>query len=679
MAIAVTGLGLLGALWAVHAQDGKPLFAPPAVLPKDGSQFPHQTQPLRDKKKGDATLIVPPEVYDEPRPVGPEPTEIKGGTLGLVQVEATGPLPLLPPMPKEEKGPNILLPLPAMEVQPLPDPLPLPMPILEPTKALIVEPAVKEVPVKKAPVPEVVLPAPLVIPMPKPLAPAPLTSAPPIVQKPRAFVRIESVDRSAPPLTLQPGPIVAPPSSLDPGDGAIASVQTPVVTVRKLGPASYRAGETVSYTLVVRNHGAAPAQQIRIEDEIPANAKPAPLEPVGLFQGNKAVWVLSDLAAGTERILKFTVHAGADGQSPGNTTVHVSSANAVTTTVLRPRNDGAVPTVQLVGPASVSVGKPAVFEIRVANSSAQPMTTTALYGWLPDGLSHPEGAEIKGEVETTIAPGETKTLKMPTTAVKQGRYAVRVKVATSTGEASATTEIEITGESLHLHQAPTLRLFPGRDGDMRIEVTNHTNKPMRNVQIADRLPDGLDFVDASSRGLYQANSRVVYWLIDELPAGKAQTLVVRVHCSKAGDHANVVFAKADGVAELHSTGVVKAEGVADLTLRVVERDNPLELGKQTVYEITVHSTGHAAATQVQLKVDFPKGIVPTKAEGDARFALDRQGVVFEPVASLGPQGQATFRVSALAQGVGDQRVRFSVVSEQVRVPVLREISVKVYP
>lgn len=687
LAMAVMGVGLLGAFWAASAQDGRPLFAPPAILPREEkppARFPLQTQPLRGKPKGDPTLIVPPEVREEPRPIGPMAKE---GVLGVVQVDGTEPLPLFPPLPPADKGPSILPSLPASK----PALEPLPMPVLEPTKALIVEPKGKDRPANKT--------APLDV----PLAPLPAlpgvkvepsvpAAQPRLVEKPRAFVRIESAASSLPPPIVSQRPLVpgldldkpfSPPPLPTPmgfGLSGLVNLQTPSVTIEKRGQSKLRALEAQAYQIVVRNLGPAPAQQVRIEDDLPANLKIVSADPMPIMEGTRAVWLLSNVNVNQEQTIRLTVQAAAEVELQSKISVHVStSSQPTTTTALRPRIDGPAVQVQLTGPTAVSVGKPAVFEIRVANTSAQPLTSIVLYGWLPDGLSHPEGAEIKGEVETTVAPGETKTLKMPTTAVKRGRYAVRVKVATNAGDASAATEIDIASEALHITQAPATRLFPGRDGELRIEVTNHTGKTLRNVQVADRLPDGVDFVDASHRGLYQANNRVVYWLIDQLPADKAQTLVVRVHGNKAGEHQNVAFVKADGIPELQSKGLVVLEGVADLSLRVVERDNPLELGKQTVYEVVVQNAGHASATQVKLQVDFPPGMTPTKAEGEPRFNLERQSVIFEPIGSLGPQGQATFRVTALAQAVGDQRVRFSVVSEQVRVPLQREISVKVYP
>jgi uncharacterized repeat protein (TIGR01451 family) len=335
--------------------------------------------------------------------------------------------------------------------------------------------------------------------------------------------------------------------------------------------------------------------------------------------------------------------------------------------------------MQLIAPTEASVGQPVVFEIRVSNQSEQPLTGIVLRGSLPQGLDTPKGREIEGEVNGTLRPGETKTLRMPANAVQPGRFTVAAKVTTQAGqEASAQTTIDVTGGTLQVQQAASTRLFVGREGDLRIEVANHTGQPMRNVAIADRLPEGIDYLLASERGLYQTNSRTVHWLLDSLPAGATRTLALRVQGSKAGQYPNIVTAKADGVAEVQSTGAITMQAISDLTLRVKDQDHLLEVGRETVYEIQVQNPGNAAANNVRVQVQFPPGLTPKSAEGDTKFAVDRQTIIFEPIASLGPQEKAVYRVSARADATGDQRVQFAVVSEQVQVPIQREISTLVY-
>lgn len=731
LAIALMGAGLLGAYWAVSAQEGGPLGAPPAIFPTDTAapvskdidrkvlgKFPKRTNPPRNTTKADPTLIVPAEAYDVPRPVH---SESKRGASDLLQVQGVAPPPVFPPPtpePKQAKKATAPPPLPAIDTNPLP--VPMPMPVVDPTKALIVEPATKEPRAQKPPVPElqfpppadlfpppaltpetkkdaaapapsVVLPPPSAIPEPTraPLAPTPTVQA----EKPRAFVRIESAGSTVPPVLVEPGPIppdpgraqeqvvkpATPPPVLTPHNIALAHLQSPSVTLEKQGPSSLRRGQQQPYQIVIRNLGPAPAQQVQVEDELPANVRILAANPMPQRQGNKAVWVLPVLAVNGEQVLSLVLEALADAEMNGRASLYVASISQTTTTARRARSDAAPMVIHLAGPNQIAVGKPAVFDIRVLNQSAQPLTGIVLHGMLPEGLNTPQGRAIEGEVESTIAPGESKTLKMPASAVKPGRYTVAVKVTTQTGhEASATAVIDIVAETLHLQQAPAARLFVGRDGDLRVDVTNSTGRPLRNVAVADRLPDGLNFVAASERGLYQANSRTVYWLIDQMPPGQTRTLVVRVNGVKAGQHQNVVFAKADGIAELQSASVVALEGISDLTLRVLDRDNPLELGKDTVYEILVRNPGNAPARNVQLQVQFPRGLMAKNAEGNTKFSMDRHTVRFDPIPALEPHGQAIYRVSALAQSIGDQRVRFALASEQVRLPIQREISTIVY-
>ena len=714
LVIALMTLALCGVYWAVRAQEG-PLFAPPPVLTSDNGEkkapakVPHQTQPLREKKPVDATLIVPAEVYDVPRPLGPS-TESRIGFAteelpALVQTQGVVVPPQLPPLssaePKVEKGPGVLPPLPAVETNP-----PLPLPVIDPIKVLLPEPKEKETP-KKGPIVELPMQPPTIV-MPERKAAPPTVIVPSVMpepvanEKPGAFVRIKQEVSPAPdivPSLDQRGleyprldldknlPLLQPIGPAGIRLSGLANLQTPSITIEKRGQPNLRRDQSADYQLVVRNLGPGPAQQVRIEDELPASVRIVTADPMPAIQGNKAVWLLAALNANQEQVLRLSLQASADTEIPVRLSAHVAAVSQKTVTALGPRNDLAPMTIQVTGPGQVAVGKPAVILVHVANQSNQPLTGMVLHGSLPAGLvvrvkgetGMIDEREISGEVDETIPPGESKTLKMPASAVKAGRWTVAVKVTTKAGhEASATTNVEVVAETLHLQQPSATRLYMGRDGDLRIDVTNHTSKPMRNVTVADRLPDGFDFVDANSRGLYQANSRMVYWVIDQLPADKTQTLVVRVNGARAGEHKNVVYAKADGVPEMQSAGIVTLEGIADLTMRVTERDNPLELGKETVYEIKVQNPGNVPAGNVQLQVQFPAGLAPKNAQGKTRFSIDRQSIIFEPIASLEPQGELIFQVWALAQSAGDQRVRFAVASEEVRVPIQREISTRVY-
>jgi len=627
----------------------------------------------------------------------------------VVQTGGQLPPPMFPPIvPADKEKPAPVAPLPAiLETKPAPI-LTLPMP--EPTKALIIDLPSKEVPKKGVDVQTGPSALPPVIlnmdPMkgtstPTPAPPIPIlknetvVSPPatiqvtdsPQVERPKSFIRIRAGGSDPapvmPPVLRDPPPLAPPPAlgpqplpiSPQPIGSGLANLQTPAVAVDKRGPATLRAGETQLFQIVIRNAGTVPAQQIRIEDDLPADVRLLNADPMPQMQGSKAIWTLPPLAPGSEQTLRLTLKADANVQLASSVSMHVSAASVTT----RVANAPSALSIRLSGPEKVIVGKPAVFEIHLANPLRQPLTNIVLHGDLSDGLTTPAGSRIEGEVSDAIAPGDFKILKMPATAAKPGRYTVHAKVVTQAGEASATTIVDVTADSLFVQQAPTTRLALGRDGDLRIDIANHTGKPMRNVTVANLLPEGLTFMGASDRGLFSSNSRTVHWLIDNLPIGAAKTLVVRVNGAKAGQHQSLVSARADGVPEVRSAGSIVLEGAANLTLRVIDRDNPLELGRETVYEIQVQNPGNAPASNVQVQVQFPAGLIPKNAQGNTKFSIDRQTVTFEPIATLAAQGQVIYRVSAQAKTVGnDQRVRFALISDEVRTPIQREIGVMVY-
>ncbi len=731
-----------GAYWAVCAQEGGPLWPAPPVLPPGppvpallngqikkpgwtgtatedilpvGGVMPNPNfpTPALDAPKKDLNVPAPLPGMSQPKPlevlfplpkpvapVIPEPTKvfIKDPPLpdhSKAEAKKDTQRPLIPP-PLPDAKPNLLTPPPLAVPETNKETFALPLVVPETKKEIFTPPlAVPET--KKE-----IFALPLVVPDTKnehftpPPIPEPQKaivhpqSNPGTSDRMKSFVRIRPPGSDVPqpdgltgPIRKRepiPVPYPLPPAqaSTDLGSSNLLSIQTPSVTVEKRGAVRIRAGEAETYQFVVRNLGPVPAQLVRIEEELPASVRILSAEPMPAPDGSRLVWTLPMLNVNQEQVLRVVLKAGADAELGHRVNVSVSASNQ-SATALRPSVPAGTLPVRLTGPSQVSVGKTANFEIRVVNQTGQPLNSLVLHAVLPEGLSTPDGREIEGTVDGAFMPGEVKTLKMPAAAVKPGRYTVHIKVSTKTGMmATDSITIDIVADGVLLQQAPATKMLLGRNGDLRIDLTNHSGKPLRNVTITDRLPEGVEFIAASERGLYQANSRTVHWLIDQLPVGKSHTFFVRVNGHKAGQHNNVVAAKADGVTELQAPGVILMEGVADLTMRVVSRDNHLELGRETVYEVQVQNPGSLTASQVRLQVQFTPGLTPRSAEASARHTIDRQNVLFEPLDTLGPQGQAIFRVTALSQSVGDQRVRFTVVSDQVRTPIQREISTIVY-
>ena len=53
-------------------------------------------------------------------------------------------------------------------------------------------------------------------------------------------------------------------------------------------------------------------------------------------------------------------------------------------------------------------------------------------------------------------------------------------------------------------------------------------------------------------------------------------------------------------------------------------------------------------------------------------------MLFEPLAQLAPKADTTYRVKAEGWGRGDVRVRVQILTDEIRTPVTKEESMRVY-
>jgi uncharacterized repeat protein (TIGR01451 family) len=215
-------------------------------------------------------------------------------------------------------------------------------------------------------------------------------------------------------------------------------MQTPVVTLEKKGPVSISLGQPLVYEIAVRNAGAIPARQVRVEDELPAGTRLLASDPPAAVQGERLTWVVDGLAVGAERRFKVQVQPSADGEWAASASVTVAATAGLRTRVVR-SNLG----VTIAGPENVPVGQTAVFEIRVTNAGTQTLTGLVLRDRLPAGLQHPAGAEIEADLGT-LEPGKTRGINLSTRAVQPGRYVNSAVVLTPDGqqvEAQATVQV----------------------------------------------------------------------------------------------------------------------------------------------------------------------------------------------------------------------------------------------
>jgi uncharacterized repeat protein (TIGR01451 family) len=400
------------------------------------------------------------------------------------------------------------------------------------------------------------------------------------------------------------------------------------LTVEKVGPAAVPFGKPLTYDIVVRNTGAADAQQVRVEEQTPAGIGVTATEPRAEPHGNVLAWDLGRLAAGGEARLRVTLQPPADGDVSTTTTATCATVSTLQVRVTRPNLS-----LTVSDPAPAQVGQKVTFRIQVANNSAVPLTGLMLRARLAAGLQHPQGSQIEATIPT-LAAGEVKLIPLDLVAVKAGRQTLAITV-TPTGAAPASAEagVELKDTASATAPAPVPSVVTGGP-EVRPSLPPVAPPPERKPAVAPAVPP------------------------PSLPELPPQARAVPPPTEKP---------------------IASAGGTA-VTLNLADAEAALEVGRETTYEIRVLNQGAAPTRDVLVKAVVPDEMALVKADGPGGQAGQVQGkqVAFGPLTSLDGQGQAVYRVRVKALKPGDGRFTALLQCGTMARPLSQEVNTRVY-
>jgi uncharacterized repeat protein (TIGR01451 family) len=327
-------------------------------------------------------------------------------------------------------------------------------------------------------------------------------------------------------------------------------------------------------------------------------------------------------------------------------------------------------------PETVAVGEPAVFQIVVTNNGDVSATGLVLRAHLAPGLEHPQGSEIEADLKP-LAPGQTRKITLRTRAVRPGTQQSETIITGKGPPVRARATVVVTDPGPHLGLDGPGRALLDRPVEYQIEVVS---PGAAGVRISDTLPPGLEFVSAANGGIYDPSAHQVSWVVDRLSAGQAQRIGFKAMARVPGDWTNQVTAVCGGK-QMKSESVLHIEGLAALSLEVASvnrRDQQVEVGAATAYEIRVSNQGTQAGTGLQVVATVPEQMDPLGGEGPTAYQIRGRQVVFEPLDRLEAGRDARYQVRVRCRAKGDCRFQAQVTSDQLQQPLGKEESTYVY-
>jgi uncharacterized repeat protein (TIGR01451 family) len=339
--------------------------------------------------------------------------------------------------------------------------------------------------------------------------------------------------------------------------------------------------------------------------------------------------------------------------------------------------------LSLSGPVEGVVGRPATFQITVANSGGAALKNLLVRAVFDKGLEFPSeaGRNSLDAKLGDVGPFEKRDLPPLTLTPKQaGNLALRV-TAQADGNLTDQTEhvIQVRQAQLKVSMTGPKMRQVGLPAEWEIRVSNPGEVPVTGVLLRDKLPPEVRFQSSTEGG--KPGEGEVFWDLGNLGPGQEKRVRVTATAEKATPAAvNRAEATADGGLNASDQTTTAIVGLAAFKLEVKDIGDPVKVGERLTYRIAVTNTGSAPASGVEVKAFIPAELqlVPNGAKGPAPVVVDGQTVTFARVDNVEPQRTLEYNIEVLGRKKGDVRLRVELRGQGLQQPVVEEESTTIY-
>lgn len=446
------------------------------------------------------------------------------------------------------------------------------------------------------------------------------------------------------------------------------------MTIEKKAPPNAVLGRPFVYDIVIRNQGASSAHQVVVQDPIPPGVQLVGSDPQALLSGKTLMWKLGTIPAGQKRIISVKVTPIRAGQIGSVATVNFVSEVASRTVIQAPRLK-----LEFTGPPTAKRGETVRFRFKVSNVGSAAAKNVWIRDILPDGLSHPAGNDLEYEIGTLPA-GKSEEVTLSMRVVQGGTLTNRAILTADGGvRVEAKSVLTVDVPKLVITRSGPKKKYVGLKAVYQNLVTNNSPGTVNAVTVTEVVPPGMDFVEASEGGTFDAAQRQVVWNIGRLGPGDSKTLRLVLLPRQTGVKQSRVLAMVEKGAPVQVTSATTIEGYAVLGLEIPPLQRPVSVGEQTSLRLVVRNRGTAASHNVRLQVTLPAQLSLLAVRGRGKYTTNGGTLTFEPRGQLANGESMAFDLVFKAIGAGDARVRVQIQSNEMSRPLLREEAVLILP
>ncbi len=414
------------------------------------------------------------------------------------------------------------------------------------------------------------------------------------------------------------------------------------------------AGKPCTMEITLKNLGALPLEELVLSQEWKTKPEILEVNPKPFIQESKWTWEIPELQPGTGKVFQFKVLAA----DKDNLTFKPAVAYKVATIKKNPeKKDGLL--VQVQGPQWVRRGQRAVFDIVVANLGLTPAENVTIRDKLPQGLRHPEGELIEATLGD-IPAGQTKSIRLETLAVENGKFSQNIQVASTNGEKKLyQSDISVSDGQINLQWKKSWEDTAKGELEMILEAKIESIKTGQ-IQFAIQtvVPEGLEIVGSNPQARYESTdstNKLLVWNNPQVTAGK-WSAKLRLKAIKPGDWQLNAKASMENSADTSSIFLVRIEGTSEIQGLFQNTSLKANLGSESEIRFSLKNSGSIDLKNTSVRFLFPDGIVPLAWNGPTIAGLDGQNLNFDDLPVLGSRADKTYSVNLKGLSPGEFRI-----------------------
>ncbi len=458
-------------------------------------------------------------------------------------------------------------------------------------------------------------------------------------------------------------------------DDSPSGPQQPQVSIEKTAPPQAVLGQPMVYTIVVKNVGRSPANNVLVEDRVPLGTNLTGTDPRAEYveADGRLMWRLGRLDSGSEQTIRVRVIPTDAGQIGSVATVSFEAEVASRTMIKAPQLR-----FELNGPDEVRVGEQAQFRFIISNDGTAEASGVVLRSLIPQGFEHPGGDDLEYDIGL-LPNGQNREVELSLLAIASGQFEKRAMLSAEGGvNIESAKPIQVLDSRIRVTRNGPENRFVGREATYVNTITNLSLEAVSGLTIEEKVPAGLQFREALPTGQFEPQQQRLLWRIPRLEAGQSLTLTSRYLAVNEGDMTSLVVATDDRGDRAELSSLTKVIGFSSLKVDVSHAGRPVAVGEEVAMRLTVRNGGTAAARQVGTWVEIPRQLRFQSAQGPVRFRERAGGIEFEPIDQLATETEQSFDIVLTAAEAGDARVRVHLASAELQEPISEEESIVIF-